>query len=408
MTKALEKIKCGAFVVIFALGILVSPAKADRAFLTWIENFYPIAAEYGVLRSTYNKAFDQVSQTDQRILDRIFKPSKYKRDIWDYMDQHINTYSIDGGIKAKLRHKTLLNALQAQYGVDQHILLALWSVESAYGRKLKDRSELYNATHALATLAFINKKKAQFAKKQLIANLQIIQEGRVSPNNMYSSWSGKLGLTRVNPIIYQSYAVDADRDGKKDVWYSVPDSLATTANFLNQLGWRKGHSWGYETIGPLYAYRFRNQTRRVSQWIELGFKPANSKSFSHADDLAELKFLAGPHGPAFLVKQNFYVLKQHNDDDAFALAVGLLSDRLKGKPQMKRDWPRPEGALNLDQKIELQRALYKLGLFKAPIDGNIGPSARAAIMAFQRRYGIEVDNKVSKDLLAAVKQATNS
>lgn len=408
MTKTAKTIKHGILVVILMLGMQISQARADRAFLAWIENFYPIAYQNGVSRSTLLNTFNEITGPDRRTIKRVFTHAKQRTMIWDYMDGHINPYTIDSGVEAKLRHRGLLNALESIYDVDQEILLAIWAIDSNYGQIVRNKAQLHNAPHALATLAFMNKKHAKFARKQLLATLQIIQEGHIKPKEMYGSWFGSLGQTQFNATRYQLYAVDADRDGKKDVWNSIPDALATAANFLNKVGWRDGRDWGYETIGPLDAYRYRDQKRSLSEWAELGFKPVNARRFPKSDDLAELKFLAGRNGPAFLVKQNYYVLRQHNKDKYYALAVCLLADRLKGKPKMVQDWPRPEGTLQLEEKIELQKALAKLGLFKAPFDGAMGPRARAAINAFQRKHGLPVTQKVSLDLLEAVKTAANT
>lgn len=407
MTKAAKTIKCGILVVILTIGMHIPQANADRAFLTWIENFYAVAYRNGISRSTHLHAFNNITAPDRRTMKRVFSQVKNRTTIWDYMDEHVNPYMIDSGVEAKLRHRTLLNALESIYDVDQDILLAIWAINSNYGRIVRNSAQLHNAPHALATLAFMNKKHAEFAKEQLIATLQIIQEGHIEPKDMYGSWFGALGQTQFDATKYQIYAVDADRDGKKDIWNSIPDALATAANFLNNIGWRDGRDWGYETIGPQDAYRYRNQSRQLSEWAELGFKPANAKRFLNSGDLAELKFLAGRNGPAFLVKQNYYVLRQHNKDKYYALAVCLLADRLKGKPEMVQDWPRPEGALRLEEKIELQKALAKLGYFRAPFDGAMGPRTHAAISAFERKHGLKSTEKVSPDLLRAIKAAAN-
>lgn len=395
------------FILLANFWLPLSSAQADVKFINWIDNFYATAAKAGITRQTYIKVFENIKAPDPRILKRANFQPEFKTKIWDYIDGHVNPYSINAGFVKKSEHQSVLQALEKHFGIDQHILLAIWSMETNYGELLNYKDKLFNAPHALATLAYADRKRATFARQQLVAALQIIQNGNVTPRDMYGSWAGALGQTQFIPTSYQLYAVDADGDGKKDIWRSVPDALATAANLLVKSGWRPGLTWGHETIGPNNAYQYREQTKTLGQWQKLGFKPAKGQRFPNAGERAELKFLAGPNGPAFLLKRNFFVIKKYNNANSYALSVGLLADRLAGGQKMAQRWPRPSGALNVDEKVELQKGLASLGLYRAEFDGNIGSGSRAAIAEFQRRNGMVVDEKASQKLLEAVKRQAN-
>ena len=393
------------FFIVVSLGISIGTVSADAKFRNWINDFYSVAAKSGISKATYNRAFKGVRSPDPRVLERAQYPPEFRPKIWDSIDAKVNPYSLDEGAKKKRLHASVLKALEDHFGVDQHVLLALWSVESNYGAIFGDRSKLFNAPHALATLAYADRKRSKYARTQLVSALKIIQQGDIQPSDMYGSWAGALGQTQFIPTSYHLYAVDADGDGKKDIWRSVPDALATAANLLVKNGWRRGETWGYEAKAPRSGYKYNGQTKTLAQWAKLGFKRPNGRPFKGTGRRAELKFLAGANGPAFLMMRNFFVIKKYNNANSYALSVGLLADRLAGYPGMVQRWPLPPGALNVDEKVLLQKGLAKLGYYKGEFDGNIGSGSRASIAQFQKKYGLTVDEKPSQNLLKAVKKA---
>ncbi|TRL32020.1 lytic murein transglycosylase [Rhizobium straminoryzae] len=374
-------------------------AQAEPGFKAWVANFYRTAAENGITRSTYNKAFAGVTGPDEDVLRKANYQPEFKTEIWQYLDSRVNPFTVRNGREMLAKHGRLLDALERRYGVDKHVLLAIWSMESNYGAVLSQPERLHNIPQALATLAWADPKRAKFARTQLIAALKILQSGEISPRHLTGSWAGAMGHTQFIPTSYLLYAVDADGDGRRDIWSSVPDALATAANLLAQNGWENGRTWGYEALLPPTVTRYAGQTKTLAQWAALGVIRANGKPFPRGSDRAELKLLAGAEGPAFLMLRNFFVVKRYNAADSYALAVGLLADEIAGYGGMVQPWPRPHGTLDVKEKFELQRRLKALGYYDGEIDGNFGSGSRAAISAIQSRLGMEADGEPSQTLL---------
>lgn len=377
---------------------------ANTKFKGWLNSFCAGAVKQGVRKSTCQQAFSGLQAPDPRVLKRAQFQPEFKTKVWDYVDSHVNPYSINEGLKKKKQHASVLQALENHFGVDKHIMLAIWSMETNYGALLEQKDKLFNAPHALATLAYADKRRSKYARQQLISALKIIQNGNIGPNDMYGSWAGALGQTQFIPTSYDLFAYDADGDGRKDIWRSVPDALASAANLLKKNGWRSGRTWGYEVKAPGAGHKYNGQTKTLSQWNKIGFKRVNGRAFPRGDERAELKYLAGSQGPAFLMVRNFFIIKRYNNANSYALSVGLLADRLAGTKKMVQRWPRPAGALDVDEKVELQKGLSKLGFYKGEFDGNIGSGSKAAIVQFQKKYRLPIDETPSQNLLKAVKK----
>lgn len=378
-------------------------AQADDGFKAWVANFYGTAAKSGISRATYNRAFAGISEPDRDVLDKAAYQPEFKSKIWDYLDSRVNPYTAGVGREMAARHASTLNALERHFGVDKHILLAIWSMESNYGAALENPDRLHHVPQALATLAWGDRKRAKFARTQLIAALKILQSGEISPKQLTGSWAGAMGHTQFIPTSYRLYAVDADGNGKRDIWHSIPDALATSANLLAKNGWVTGKTWGYEAVLPAGAARYEGKTKTLSQWAALGFRRPNGKGFPRGSDRAVLKLMAGSQGPAFLMLKNFFVIKRYNAADSYALAVGLLADQIAGYGGMEQRWPRPSGALNVTEKFELQSRLKELGYYDGKIDGNFGSGSRAAISAIQKRLGMQENGEASQRLLEALR-----
>src|SRR6185437_15974793 len=204
--------------------------------------------------------------------------------------------------------KPWLDRIEARFRVDRHILLAIWSMESNYGEILKNDKVMRNVIRSLATLAYADQRRAKFARTQLIAALKILQTGDIDESHLSGSWAGAMGHTQFIPTSYQAYAVDMDGDGRRDIWNSVPDALATAANLLHRNGWQNGKTWGYEVVLP-EGRKFHSGSLSVDKWASLGVKRANGKAFPRSSDSAVLKVPDGHSGPAFLMLKNFYVIK---------------------------------------------------------------------------------------------------
>ncbi|TCR91574.1 lytic murein transglycosylase [Rhizobium sp. BK376] len=386
------------------VGLTPNNASADTGFQKWISGFYDVAARSGITSATYRKAFAGVTDPDPTVLEKAAYQPEFKTQIWDYMDSRVNPYTADVGRKMAAKYGSTLRSIEQRYGVDRNILLAIWSMESNYGTVLAKDDRLHYVPRALATLAYADPRRAGYAKKQLIAALKMLQEGDVSAEGLTGSWAGAMGHTQFIPTSYLLYSVDADGNGRADIWNSVPDALATSANLLMKNGWQGGRTWGYEVVVPKGGNAQIGKTRTLAQWAALGFSRPNGKSFRLGTDRAQLKMPGGPNGPGFLMTANFFAIKRYNASDSYALAVGVLADQIAGFGGMQQAWPRPDGTLDIKEKFELQTRLKTLGYYDGTVDGNFGSGSKAAIEAVQQRMGMNADGEPSKDLLNALRK----
>ncbi|ANH05269.1 MULTISPECIES: lytic murein transglycosylase [Shinella] len=406
MTQNLKTVlRRSALTLLLSAGLFAqaTAARADARFQQWIADFYATASEAGISKATYQKAFSGVKTPDPDVLQKAAYQPEFKHKIWDYLDSRVNPYTVRVGREMAAKHARTLAAIERHFGVDRNILLAIWSMESNYGAVLEKDDRLHYVPRALATLAYADKKRAKYARTQLIAALKIIQRGDIAAANMTGSWAGAMGHTQFIPTSYMIYAVDADGNGHRDIWKSVPDALATAANLLAKNGWQSGKTWGYEIVVPKGGSKYSGQTKTLAQWAELGFTRPNGSGFKNGADRAELKLPANG-GPGFLMTKNFFVIKRYNASDSYAMGVGMLADQLAGYSGVKQRWPRPDGALDITEKFELQTRLKELGYYEGEVDGNFGSGSKAAIQAFQNRMGLAADGEPSQQLLRALRR----
>ncbi|MFH0783808.1 MAG: lytic murein transglycosylase [Pseudomonadota bacterium] len=397
--------------VFLAVFVIVNAASAvpvlaaNGGFKQWLDDFYSEVSKEGISRATWNAAFTGVTEPDSLVLEKANFQPEFTTEIWDYLDSRVNPLAIDRGRKMAKMNTSTLTAVEQKFGVEQSVLLSIWSMESNYGAILEQPERLFYVPSALATLAYGDPKRRKFARTQLVAALKILQTGQIGRAHLMGSWAGAMGHTQFIPTSYLAYGVDMDGDGRRDIWNSVPDALATAANLLKSNGWQKGSPWGYEVIVPVGGEKFREESKTLREWTKLGFRGAGSAAFFKLDDKALLKMPAGASGPAFLMLDNFFVLKRYNNSDSYALAVSLLADRLAGSGGvLVRAWPRPLGSLNAEEKLELQQKLLQRGLYIGEVDGHLGPATEKAIRSFQLQVGLSQDGLPSQTLLKALRR----
>jgi membrane-bound lytic murein transglycosylase B len=334
------------------------------------------------------------------VLEKARSQAEFSRTIWDYLDLTVTDHRIVNGRELLHENARLLARIEARYGVDRHILVAIWGMESSYGAILDNPQRVRGTIRSLATLAYDGGSRAKFGRQQLIAALKILQRGDISLSGMTGSWAGAMGHTQFIPTTYEAYAVDYDGDGRRDIWNSHADALASAANYLNEMGWDSGKTWGYQVTLPR-GFNLNNggKARSLASWRKLGVQRVGGSSFPRPGEEATLLAPAGRDGPAFLMLKNFRVLKRYNNADAYALAVGHLADRLKGFGPFEGEWP--ASALELDQtkRMELQRLLAARGFYEGDIDANLGSGSQRAIRAYQASIGAEVTGEPSMRLL---------
>jgi membrane-bound lytic murein transglycosylase B len=273
-------------------------------------------------------------------------------------------------------------------------------METAYGQNLGG----FNLFEALATLAYEG-PRAAYGRRQLIAALKIaLAEGR-DPASMTGSWAGAFGFTQFVPTTFLEQAVDGDGDGRRDLWGSQADALASTASYLSRSGWKSGEPWGEEVQLPAdFAYETADPDIRmaVSEWSAKGVRKLNGEPLSETGTMAAIFLPAGARGPAFLLNANFYAILKYNFATSYALAVSVLSDRLGGRTGISGSWPRGETMLNFGQRRTLQEGLTTLGFDTGGMDGVLGRRTRQAVREYQKSRGLPADGYATASLLTRI------
>ena len=370
-------------------------ATLEQRFAQWVASFRADAQAQGVDDATLHAALDDVHYLPRVVeLDRA--QPEFTRPVWAYLDGTVSPQRVARGQEKLQQVRAQADEAAARYGVAPVVLTAIWGIESNYG----DFTGSTSTIDALATLGFDGRRES-WARGQLIAALKILQGGDIDRARMLGSWAGAMGQTQLLPSNVLAYAVDGDGDGRRDIWSSVADAMASTANFLARSGWRSGEPWGTEVqLPPQFEVgRADLQTRQSSaQWASEGVRTIDGAPLPTFDDSAIL-LPAGARGPAFLVGPNFRAILRYNNSTNYALAVSLLSQRLAGGPDVRAAWPRDLQALSRSQLLDLQTALNAQGFDSGTPDGIVGPTTREALRRFQRSIGAPADGYPTLELL---------
>jgi lytic murein transglycosylase len=289
----------------------------------------------------------------------------------------------------------LLGRIEDAYGVDRHVLVALWGVETRYGERMGSRPLI----RSLATVSCFGRRQP-FFREELMATLRILEDGDVAIGHLVGSWAGAFGHTQFMPSTFRRRAVDFDGDGRRDLVQSVPDALASAANYLASAGWERGEAWGFEVRVPRrYGGPSGRRTKlTMDEWRALGIRQADGRTL-RGGQTASLLLPAGVNGPAFLALRNFDALLAYNPAQTYALAIAHLADRLRGAGEIQASWPTGERALSREQRLRLQERLSLRGFDVGAPDGIIGPRTVAAIKEFQKSQGLPPDGFPTVGLL---------
>lgn len=378
-------------------------AAADPGFVNWIKQFWPTAKANGISAETYNAAFAGVDRPDPDVLRLNAKQPEFTKSVGEYLASAVSDARVNEGRRKFAQWKPWLDRIATRFGVEPQILVAIWGVETSYGAVLENPKIVRSVVRSLATLAYAGGPRTDFGRTQLIAALTILQDHDVAPRGLTGSWAGAMGHTQFIPTSFLQYAVDMDGDGKRNIWTSVPDALATAANLLAKNGWRPGETWGYEVELPRgfnLALADEKTWRPISDWAKLGVRRTGARPFPRGTDKAKLILPAGARGPAFLTLVNFDVIKRYNNSTSYAIAVGYLADRIVGVPPFRTPWPIDAHPLSRDQIVKLQQVLTARGFPVGAIDGKIGPGTRDAVRAYQLSAGLPPDGYPTVELLA--------
>jgi membrane-bound lytic murein transglycosylase B len=370
-------------------------------FADWLNGFYQRALQAGVPRALLDHELSGLS-SDPRITALDAQQPEFARPVSAYIEGTVNQKRIDIG-REKRVSVGQFPAIERTYGVPRDILIGIWAMESNFGVLQGD----FDIIRCLATLAASGRRRA-WAEGELLASLKIIGDGDAPRSRLRGSWAGAMGQTQFLPSTYLATAVDGDGDGRRDIWGSAPDALASAANLLAKAGWRRGEGWAYEIVLPAgFDYGLSENAREAPEWWRArGVRKAGGAAWSPQDAASSAMLLlpAGAAGPAFLAFPNHFAIRAYNNSIAYALAVGLLADRFAGGGALRTPWPR-ETPLSLTDRLDTQTALIRLGFNPGPADGAIGLMSRQALRAWQKSQGLPADGYLSPEIVARLRKA---
>lgn len=371
-----------------------SAKPAAASFAAFLQSLWPLAQAEGVSRATFDEAFENLA-IDPSIVALTKKQSEFSKPIWSYIAGAVNAGRIERGRAVAEQYADSLARAESQYGVPREIILGIWGMETNYGSFAGDKDVI----RSLATLAYV-RYRGTFFRDELIQALRIIDDAHIPRARIRGSWAGAMGHTQFMPSSFMKYAV-----GGKNIWSSAPDALASTANYLAQKGWQSGLPWGVEVSVPA-DLDYRTIRRSFSSWASAGVTPVNGGALPRSGE--GLLFMpGGAKGPAFLLTDNFAVIKTYNMSDAYALGVAHLGDRIMGRARIQGAWPSADPLPSKALREDVQRQLKRLGFYDQEIDGRLGTGTRDAVRRFQLANGVHpADGYATAPLLAKMKGAS--
>ena len=378
------------------IGVLFTPCvvSANSDFNYWKSTFSNWAQRQGIERDLLTTHL--MPQTlDQAVLKLIASQPEFSKTIWQYLKNAVSRARIKRGRALYQEHQHLLQRIQREYGIQPEYVVAIWGLESDYGSNFGRKSVL----RSLSTLAFASKRQ-DFYRNELLSALDFIQRGEIHADEMLGSWAGAMGHTQFMPSTLSRFGVDYDRDSRRDVWGSLSDAFASTANYLSKSGWVPDEPWGLEVVLPeVFDWELANPTTwlPLSEWGQLGIRHSRKNSFDRHDQREARLFMpAGYTGPVFLVFRNFQVIKAYNNSDSYALAVGYLASQILLDDPLVGTWPKIMKGLSFNDKRSLQHALTQLGYDTGGIDGKVGVNTQEAIRSWQLDMGLPADGYADK------------
>lgn len=380
-------------------------SSANSDFDAWRDGFASKAALSGRNPATVRAVLDGLTPVEATVQAQSFdNQAEFVKPIWDYAKSAVSPSRIANGQAKLAANSAIFDSVEAIYAPPREILAAVWGMESAYGAVIGNE----DAPRVLASQAAVGRRK-DFNEGELIAIMRLIEDGSATREQFRkASWAGALGQTQFMPSSILQYGKDFDGDGHKDLWTNSGDALASAANYLTAYGWKKGEPWAVEAMIPAgFDYSYGDGRKfTVAAWKAIGITPVMPSKFTDTDVLsAELFLPAGSYGPAFLLFDNFGIIKRYNNADSYALAIGLLADRLAGRPDLSRPWPTDIQMLTQQQAKDLQTGLNTLGFSAGVVDGIIGRGTRGALQKFQKSKDLTADGFPTVAMLTAVQDA---
>jgi len=384
-------------IVVWLLISMTSSAMAQvKSFDQCLRDIRTTAGERGVSDQTTTQLLASLTP-NPRVIELDRRQPEFTSTLHDYLNRRVTATRIEQGQARLARHQSLLDRLTQQYGVPGRYIIAFWGLETHYGSYVGKMSTV----RSLATLA-CDRRRGAFFRDQLIAALELVDTNTLRPEQLKGSWAGALGNFQFLPSVYRDHAVDADGDGRADLWASFADAAESAAAFLRARGWVAGERWGREVVLPeSFDFSLLDTTRSVREWQTLGLRQTNQRALADTNIEATLFLPAGRRGPAFLTYANFDVIMRWNPSRFYALSVGHLADRLIGAGPLYNP-PPDDPPLRIEQVKQIQQVLNQQGHDAGSVDGRIGPATRAALQAFQTTQGLSADGYPDSQTLAAL------
>ena len=377
--------------------LLIDPR--DIAFDRFVTDFRATALAQGIGPAVYAAAMSGIHRNPQVEMLNQEQP-EFVRPIWSYLDNATSPLRIAQGEREAIEQAALLSTIETKYGVPPEILLSIWGNETNYGANTGS----FNLFEALATLAY-DGARSDFARRELLAALQMMQQEHLDPKQMNASWAGAFGQLQMLPSTFLKSAVDGDGDGRRDLWHSIPDALASAASELASDGWQRGSGWGYEVRLPSdfpYELADGETLKPIAEWAKLGVRAADGAPLPANVEPGSIYIPAGRRGPGFMTFSNFKVILKYNNAVSYALAVCVLGDLIEGRAGIQGSWPRAEEPLARDERVAFQTGLLKLGFDPGRIDGVLGRGVKAALRQYQRAHGMPADGFPTMNLLQLI------
>jgi membrane-bound lytic murein transglycosylase B len=305
------------------LAALPLTAAAEPRFAAFIASVRAEAARAGVSEAVLNEALEGV-QPSAKVLELDHHQPEFTMTWAQYKAHVLSQTRFAEGRSVYAREAALLARITATYKADPHVVTAIWGLESAFGAHTGN----FRVVEALATLAFDGRRQSYF-RAELVNALRILQSGDIATHAMTGSWAGAMGQPQFMPSAYLHYAVDADGDGRRDIWNNRADVFGSVANYLAKCGWRQGEPWGQQVHVPenfAAGLGGRDATKSLGEWQQLGVRRADGRPFSRTDVRGAIVMPDGAGGEAYMTYPNFKVIRRYNPSDYYALAVGLLGN----------------------------------------------------------------------------------
>ena len=390
-----------------ALALAATPALARSAgFDHWVSAFRPRALARGIRAETYDRVMAAVTP-DTSVYEAVRAQPEFTEQMWQYINRRCSDWRVITGKERAREYAQVLARVEAEYGVDRHILLGLWGMESSFGDVITNPKYMRPIIPALAALAYGEPRRRRYWEAELLNALTIVDRGWAQPKEMIGSWAGAMGHTQWMPEVWLHMGVDFDHDGRINPFGKPDDALAGTARYLVARGrYRRGEAWGCEAAIPAGSHGLAdNRTwRTYAQWHERGIRRADGAAFARPEDRVRL-WLPVPGGPAFLIGQNFYAVRSYNPSTSYTLALCHLGDLIRGDPPFRRQFPGGERVPTLAEVKEIQRRLNERGFKTDGIDGRTGSDTLRAVLAFQKKVGMEpADGYAGLKVLARLRQ----